>query len=75
MRRPEKDRKPAVEKWIDENIQVALAGLMQPFEKRIARLWERIQSLQNRVQRISDRLSEKVEPSPGAEKDPKGREE
>ena len=56
MKRSEKDQKPAIEGWIDERIQLALAGLTQPFEKRIARLSERIQAMQKRVRQISDRL-------------------
>ena len=56
MKRSEEDQKPAVEGWIDERIQFVLAGLTQPFEKRIARLSERIQALQRRVRQISDRI-------------------
>ena len=56
MNRSEKDQKTAVEGWIDERIQFVLAGLTQPFEKRIARLSERIQALQKRVRQISDRI-------------------
>lgn len=56
MSRSEKDRKSAVEGWIDERIQFALAGLTQPFGKRIARLNERIQALQKRVRRVSERI-------------------
>ena len=56
MSRSEKDQKSAVEGWIDERIQFVLEGLTQPFEKRIARLSERIQALQKRVRRISDQL-------------------
>jgi len=56
MSRSEKDQKSAVEGWIDERIQFILAGLTQPFEKRIARLSERIQTLQKRVRQISDRI-------------------
>ena len=56
MSRSEKDQKTAVEGWIDERIQFALAGVTQPFEKRIARLSERIQALQKRVRQISDQL-------------------
>ena len=56
MKRPEKDQKSAVEGWIDERIQFVLVGLTQPFEKRISRLSERIQDLQRRVRKISDRM-------------------
>ena len=56
MKSPEKEQKSAVEGWIDERIQFVLEGLTQPFEKRIARLSERIQALQKRVRRISDRI-------------------
>jgi len=56
MSRSEKDQKPAVEGWIDERIQFVLAGLTQPFEKRIARLSERVRDLQKKVRQISDRL-------------------
>jgi len=56
MNRSEKDQKTAVEGWIDERIQFVLEGLTQPFEKRIERLSERIQSLQKRVRQISDRI-------------------
>jgi polyhydroxyalkanoate synthesis regulator phasin len=57
MSRTEKDQKSAVEGWIDERIQFVLTGLTQPFEKRIARLSERIQALQKKVRQISDRLN------------------
>ena len=57
MSRSEKDQKSAVESWIDERIQFVLAGLTQPFEKRIARLSERIQALQKRVRQMSDQLN------------------
>ena len=57
MRRSEKDQKTAIESWIDERIQFALAGLTQPLEKRIARLRERIQAMQNRVRQISNRIN------------------
>ena len=57
MSRSEKNQKSAVEGWIDERIQFVLAGLTQPFEKRIARLSERIQALQKKVRRISDQLN------------------
>ncbi len=57
MSRSEKDQKSAVEGWIDERIQFVLAGLTQPFEKRITRLSERIQALQKRVRQISDQLN------------------
>ena len=56
MKRSEKDQKPAIEGWIDERIQFVLAGLTQPFEKRVARLSERIQALQKKVRQISDRI-------------------
>ena len=56
MKRSEKDQKSAIEGWIDEQIQFALAGLTQPFEKRIARLSERIQAMQTRVKQMSDRV-------------------
>lgn len=56
MSRSEKDQKSAVEGWIDERIQFALAGLTRPFEKRIARLSERIQALQKKVRQISERV-------------------
>ena len=56
MSKSEKDQKPAVEGWIDERIQFVLAGLTQPFEKRIARLSERIKAMQKRVRQISDRI-------------------
>lgn len=56
MSRSEKDKKTAVEGWIDERIQFVLAGLTQPFEKRIARLSERIRAMQKRVRQISDRI-------------------
>jgi len=62
MSRTEKDQKSAVEGWIDERIQFVLTGLTQPFEKRIARLSERIQALQKRVRRISDQLNGEEEP-------------
>jgi len=57
MSRSEKDQKTAVEGWIDERIQFVLTGLTQPFEKRIARLSERIQALQKKVRQISDQLN------------------
>jgi polyhydroxyalkanoate synthesis regulator phasin len=57
MSRSEKDQKSAVEGWIDERIQFVLAGLTQPFEKRIAQLSERIQALQKKVRQISDLLN------------------
>jgi len=57
MSRSEKDQKSAVEGWIDERIQFVLAGLTQPFEKRIARLSERIQALQKKVRQMSDQLN------------------
>jgi polyhydroxyalkanoate synthesis regulator phasin len=57
MSRTEKDQKSAVEGWIDERIQFVLTGLTQPFEKRIARLSERIQALQKKVRQISDQLN------------------
>jgi len=57
MSRTEKDQKSAVESWIDERIQFVLTGLTQPFEKRIARLSERIQALQKKVRQISDQLN------------------
>lgn len=56
MKRPEKDKKTTVEGWIDAQIEFALAGLTQPFEKRIARLSERIRDMQKRVQRISEKI-------------------
>ena len=56
MSRSQKDKKSAVEGWIDERIQFVLAGLTQPFEKRVARLSERIQALQKKVRKISDRI-------------------
>lgn len=61
MRRSEKDQKTAIEGWIDERIQFMLEGLTQPFEKRIARLRERVVGLQERVQRMYDRLDEAAE--------------
>ena len=57
MSRSEKDQKSAVEGWIDERIQFVLAGLTQPFEKRIARLSERIKAMQKRVRQMSDQLN------------------
>ncbi len=57
MSRSKKDQKSAVEGWIDEQIQFVLAGLTQPFKKRIAGLSERIQALQKRVRQISDQLN------------------
>lgn len=57
MRKSEKDQKSAIEGWIDEQIQFALAGLTQPFEKRISRLSERIRLMQTRVKQMSDRLT------------------
>ena len=56
MRKSEKDQKSAIEGWIDEQIQFALAGLTQPFEKRISRLSERIRAMQTRVKQMSDRV-------------------
>ena len=56
MRRSEKDQKSAIEGWIDERIQFVLSGLTQPFEKKVARLRERIQALQVRIQQISRRI-------------------
>ena len=56
MKRAEKDQKSAVESWIDARIQFVLAGLTQPFEKRIARLSERIQTMQKRVRQISRKI-------------------
>ena len=56
MSTSQKDKKSAVEGWIDERIQFVLAGLTQPFEKRVARLSERIQALQKKVRKISDRI-------------------
>ena len=70
MREPEEDRKVGIEGWIDERIQLALAGLAHPFEKRIARLRERIQKLQIRVQRISRRFDEESLHQQGDEKPP-----
>jgi polyhydroxyalkanoate synthesis regulator phasin len=67
MSKSEKDQKSAVEGWIDERIQFVLEGLTQPFEKRIARLSERIQALQKRVRRISDQLNGEEENDKGAE--------
>jgi len=57
MKRSEKDQKPAIEGWIDERIQFVLAGLTQPFEKRIVRLSERIQAMQEKVRQMSDQLN------------------
>jgi polyhydroxyalkanoate synthesis regulator phasin len=62
MRSSEKDQKTAVERWIDERIQFVLTGLTQPFEKRIARLTERIRALQKKVRQISDQLDGDEEP-------------
>jgi polyhydroxyalkanoate synthesis regulator phasin len=56
MSRSEKDQKTAVEGWIDERIRFVLTGLTQPFEKRVARLSERIQALQKKVRQISERI-------------------
>jgi polyhydroxyalkanoate synthesis regulator phasin len=53
MKKPGKNERAGIEGWIDEQIQLALAGLAHPFEKRIARLRERIQDLQKRVREIS----------------------
>ena len=53
VRRSEKDQKTAVEGWMDERIQFALAGLIQPLEKKVARLRERVEALQIRIQKIS----------------------
>ncbi len=62
MRSSEKDQRTAVERWIDERIQFVLTGLTQPFEKRIARLTERIRTLQKKVSQISDQLDGDEEP-------------
>ena len=56
MKRSEKEQKSAIEGWIDAQIQFALSGLTQPFEKRIARLGERIQAMQKRVKQMSDKI-------------------
>jgi len=56
MKKPGKIEKAGVEGWIDEQIQLALAGLAHPFEKRIARLRDRIEKLQKRVREISARV-------------------
>ena len=56
MKRSEKDQKSVVEGWIDARIQLALSGLTQPFEKRIAMLSKRIQTMRKRVRQISDQL-------------------
>ena len=58
MGKPDSDRKTGIEGWIDERIQLALAGLTHPFEKRISRLRERIQKLQARVRQISLEIGE-----------------
>jgi hypothetical protein len=58
MTKPEEDRKVGIEGWIDERIQLALSGLVHPFENRIAQLRERIQKLQARVQQLSSEFEE-----------------
>ncbi len=70
MRRSEKDQKSVIEGWIDERIEFMLSGLTQPFEKRIARLRERIEGLQDRVQRIYDLIEEDPERDPGGDEPP-----
>jgi hypothetical protein len=56
MKKPGKNEKAGIEGWIDEQIQLAVAGLAHPFEKRIGRLRERIEKLQKKVREISARV-------------------
>jgi hypothetical protein len=58
MEKPEEDRKTGIEGWIDEQIQLALSGLANPFERRIANLRQRIQKLRTRVQQLSSQIEE-----------------
>ena len=66
MKKSDKDQKTSIEKWIDKRIQFALSGLTHPFEKRISRLRDRIQSMQQRVQRISDKIDTEEPPDEDA---------
>ncbi len=70
IKRPEKDPKTVIERWIDERIQVALGGLTRPLEKRVGNLRERIRGLQMRVLRISGRLGKEKEQGRGKGKQP-----
>lgn len=70
VRRSEKDQKTAIEGWIDERIQFALAGFTQPLEKKVARLRERVQALQIRIQQISKRIEEDEEHDHDTGEDP-----
>jgi hypothetical protein len=58
MKKPEKDPRDGIEKWIDERIRLALPGRVYPFEKRIAELRERIRRVRERIQEISFQVDE-----------------
>lgn len=73
MGKSEKDPRAAIERWVDERIRLAFAGLARPFEKRISSLRERVQGLQARVRAISRRMEEEREQRPGKGRPP-GRE-
>lgn len=68
MRKPHTNRKTGVEGWIDERIQFALSGLTHPFEKRIARLRERIRKMQARMRQMSLEIDEDPAQGQGARK-------
>jgi DNA-binding PucR family transcriptional regulator len=75
MRRSEKEKKSAIEGWIDERIQFALGGVTQSFERKVTRLRERIQTLQTRIREVSRRLEGNQKPNrrtgmPPGEKQP-----
>lgn len=58
MTKEEREVREGLDRWIDERIRLAFGSLTHPFEKRIARLRERVELLQSRLHRASSRLEE-----------------
>jgi hypothetical protein len=61
MTGPNKEIKEGLEQWIDERIRLAVSGLVHPFEKRIARLRQRVQDLQDRLHHVSHRMEKPLQ--------------
>jgi len=58
MTEEEKAVKEDVDQWIDEQIRFAFNSLSHPFEKRIARLQQRVGEVKSRILQVTNRIEQ-----------------
>ena len=51
----EKGPREGIERWMDERIRAALANLTHPFEAQIRQLQKRVETLKDRLQKLTKR--------------------